>query len=102
VTSHAEALDINGLFTQESRTGQIAKIGRRDFSDWLNGLRYHNFDTKPDTESKRRNEGSRCELVSRRAVSGRPYLEGALGRDAMRTLRRAKVGWCRLPLTNPR
>jgi hypothetical protein len=67
-----------------------------DGSDWLNGLRYHNFG------SMRRNEGSTCVLMTRRAVSGRSYLEGALGRDAMRALRRAKVGWCRLPLTNPR
>jgi len=46
---------IEGLLTHESRPGRIS-AGRRgqifdlDCSDWSNGLRYHNFDTRPDTE----------------------------------------------------
>ena len=49
--------EIEGLLTQESRPGQIS-AGRRcrifdlDCSDWSNGLRYHNFDNRSDTEFK--------------------------------------------------
>jgi len=58
---------IEGLSTQESRPGRIS-AGRRgrifdlDCSDWSNGLRYHSFDTRPDTEFKgsSTNEGYEC------------------------------------------
>ena len=46
---------IDGLLSHESRPCRIS-AGRRgrifalDSSDWSNGLRYHNFDTRPDTE----------------------------------------------------
>ena len=52
------SLKMQDLLTQESRPGQIS-AGRRgrisdlDSSDWSNGLRYHNFNTSPDTEFNR-------------------------------------------------
>jgi hypothetical protein len=48
---------IEGLLTHESRPCRIS-AGRRgrmfalDSLDWSIGLRYHNFDTRPDTEFK--------------------------------------------------
>jgi hypothetical protein len=57
VTTHAYLLEIEGLFTQGSRSGRILgeSVGgslEMDSSDWSNGIRYHIFDTRPDTESK--------------------------------------------------
>ena len=55
MTSHAEVLEIEGLFTQGSRPGRtfgesVGGMFEMDSSDWLNGIRYHIFDTRPDTE----------------------------------------------------
>ena len=57
VTGHAYLLEIEGLFTQGSRPGRtfgesVGGILEMDSSDWSNGIRYHVFDTKPDTEFK--------------------------------------------------
>jgi len=48
---------IEGLFTQESRPGRsagylVGGMFALDGFDWSNGIRYHIFDTKPDTELK--------------------------------------------------
>ena len=56
-TSPSDLLEIEGLVTQGSRPGRsagylVGGIFALDGSDWSNGLRYHNFDTKPDTEFK--------------------------------------------------
>ena len=57
LTGQVHLLGIEGLFTQESRRGRssgylVGGIFALDGSDWSNALRYHNFDTKPDTEFK--------------------------------------------------
>jgi len=57
VTCHAEILEIEGLFTQGSRPGQtvgesVDGILAMDSSDWSNGIRYHIFDTRPDSDFK--------------------------------------------------
>jgi hypothetical protein len=57
VTGHAAILEIEGLFTQGSRPGRtlaesVGGIFAMDSSDWSNGIRYHIFDTRPDTEFK--------------------------------------------------
>jgi hypothetical protein len=57
VTSDAVLLEIEGLFTQGSRPGRtvgvsVAGILKMDNSDWSNGIRYHIFVTRPDTEFK--------------------------------------------------
>jgi len=57
VTSHAYLLEIQGLFTQGSRhcrtLGEsVGGISERDSSDWSNGIRYHTFDARSDTEFK--------------------------------------------------
>jgi len=56
-TSPSDLLKIEGLVTQGSRLGRsaghlVGRIVALDGSDWSNGLRYHNFDTKPDTGFK--------------------------------------------------
>ena len=48
-------LEIEGLFTQGWRPGRtvgesVGGILEMDSSDGLNGIRYHIFDTRPDTE----------------------------------------------------
>ena len=59
-TSPSDLLETEGLVTQRSRVGQSAGylvggiFALNDGSDWSNGLRYQNFDTKPDTEFNRR------------------------------------------------
>ena len=55
VTSHAYLLEIEGLFTQGSRPGRtlgesVGGIFEMDNFDWSNRIRYHIFDTRPDTE----------------------------------------------------
>jgi len=50
-------LEIEGLLTEGSRPGRtigesVGGILEMDSSDWLNGIRYQTFDTRPDTEFK--------------------------------------------------
>ena len=50
-----DLLEIGGLLTQGSRPGRtvgesVGGIFEMDSSDWSNGIRYHTFDTRPDTE----------------------------------------------------
>ena len=57
VTCHAYLLEIEGLFTQGSRPGRtvgewVGGIIEMDSSDWSNGIRYHTFETRSDTEFK--------------------------------------------------
>jgi len=57
LTSQVYLLEIEGLFTQGSHSGRtvagsVAGMLGMDCSDWLNGIRYHTFDTRPDTEFK--------------------------------------------------
>jgi len=57
MTSHPYLLEIEGLFTQGWRPGRtvdesVGGIFEMDSSDWSNGIRYHTFDTRPDTEFK--------------------------------------------------
>ena len=57
ITSNADLLIIEGLFTQGSRPGRtvggsVGEVFEMDSSDWSNGIRYHIFDTRPDTEFK--------------------------------------------------
>ena len=54
-TSPSDLLEIEGPVTQGSRPGRsagylVGGIFALDGSDWSNGLRYYNFDTRPDTE----------------------------------------------------
>jgi len=44
----------SGVYLLKNRkpVGLVGGIFALDGSDWPNGLRYHNFDTKPDTEFK--------------------------------------------------
>jgi hypothetical protein len=56
-TSPFYLLETEDLFTHESQPGRtlgewVGGVFEIDSSDWSNGLRYHNFDTKPDTEFK--------------------------------------------------
>jgi len=58
VTCHPYLLEIEGLFTQGWRPGRtvgesVGGIFEMDSSDWSNGIRYHTFDTRPDTESRK-------------------------------------------------
>jgi len=58
VTCHPYLLEIEGLFTQGWRPGRtvgesVGGIFEMDSSDWSNGIRYHTFDTRPNTEFKR-------------------------------------------------
>ena len=58
MTSHAEILEIEGLVTQGSRPGRtvgesVGGILETDSSDWSNGIRYHIFVTRSDTEFKK-------------------------------------------------
>ena len=53
--SHAEILDIEGLFAQGSRSGRtfgesVGGILEMESSVWSNGIRHHVFYTRPDTE----------------------------------------------------
>ena len=62
VTGHADLLEIEGLFTQGSQPGQtvgesVGGILEMASSDWSNGIRYHVFDNRRDTEFKSINEG---------------------------------------------
>jgi hypothetical protein len=55
VTSHAYLLEIQGLFTQGSRPGRtlgesVGGISEMESSDWSNGIRYHTFDARSNTE----------------------------------------------------
>ena len=55
VTRNADLLEIDGLFAQGSRPGRTVgeSVGGSfgmDSSDWSNGIRYHTFVTRPDTE----------------------------------------------------
>jgi hypothetical protein len=57
VTGHPGILEIEGPFTQGSSAGKtlgesVNGIFEMDSSDWSNGIRYHNFGTRPDTEFK--------------------------------------------------
>jgi hypothetical protein len=57
VTSHPDLLDSEGPFTQESRPsrtfGESFGVSfALECSDWSNGLRYHHFHNRPDTEFK--------------------------------------------------
>jgi len=57
VTSHPYLLEIEGLFTQGWRPGRtvgesVGGMFKMDSYDWSNGIRYHTFDTRPDTEFK--------------------------------------------------
>jgi len=99
VTSHAAILEIEGLFTQESRPGRtvgesIGGIREMDRSDWSNGIRYHIFYTRPDTECK--GQGFKLRWMTWRATSGfRPEVEAAgavLGRLGERDGKRADAG----------
>ena len=61
--SDAYLLEIEGLFTQGWRPGRtvgesVGGIFEMDGSDWSNGIRYHTFDTRPDTEFKQSSEPS--------------------------------------------
>ena len=56
-TSIPYLLEIEGLFTQGSRPGRtfgesVGGIFKMDSSDWSSRIRYHTFDTSPDTEFK--------------------------------------------------
>ena len=64
VTSHPYLLEIEGLFTQGCRPGRtvgesVGGIFGMDSSDWSNGIRYHTFDTRPDTEFKPQSQVTR-------------------------------------------
>ena len=55
VPGNAYLLEIEGIFTHGSRPGRtvgesVGGIFQMDISDWSNGIRYHSFDTRPDTE----------------------------------------------------
>jgi len=57
MTSPVYLLEIEGLFTQGRRPGRtvgesVGGIFEMDSSDWSNGIRYHIFQTRPDTEFK--------------------------------------------------
>ena len=50
VTGDADLLEIDGLFTQRSRTGRtvgesVGGLFETGSSDWSNGIRYHILDT---------------------------------------------------------
>jgi hypothetical protein len=55
ISRNAYLSEIDGLFTQGSRPGRtsirpVGGIFKMDSSDWSNGIQYHIFDTKLDTE----------------------------------------------------
>jgi hypothetical protein len=57
MTSHPEILETEGPFTQESRPSRtfgdsVGGMFEMEGSDWSNGIRYHPFDTRSDTEFK--------------------------------------------------
>jgi hypothetical protein len=54
-TCPSDILEIEGLFTQGSEPGRafgesVGWILEMESSDWSSGIRYHFFDTRPDTE----------------------------------------------------
>ena len=56
VSGNPYLLEIDGLFTQGWRPGRtvgdsVGGIFEADSSDWSNGIRYHIFGTRPDTET---------------------------------------------------
>ena len=62
-TSPFYLLEIEGLFTQGSRPGRtfgdsVGGFLVMDGSDWSNGIRYHIFVTRPDTEFKAERVGA--------------------------------------------
>jgi hypothetical protein len=57
VTRYADFLGIEGLFTQGSRPSRtfgdsVGGLFEKDNSDWSNGQRYHNSNTRHDIEFK--------------------------------------------------
>jgi len=57
VTCDAYLLELGGPFTYGSRPGRtvgesVGRIFQMDCSDWSDGIRYHIFDTRPDTDFK--------------------------------------------------
>jgi len=81
VTGHADLLEIERLFTRGSRprwrpgwtVGEsVGGIVELDSYDWSNGIRYHVFGTRSDTEFKRRSLKNL--KVTWRAISARPYV----------------------------
>jgi len=57
MTSPCDLLETEGLFTHGLRPGRtvgesVGGIFEMDSSDWLNRIRCHTFDTRPDTELK--------------------------------------------------
>jgi hypothetical protein len=54
VSSKANRIEFEGLFTQGSRPGRTIgeSVDEMESSDWSNGTRYHIFDTRPNTEFK--------------------------------------------------
>jgi hypothetical protein len=105
-TSPSYLLEIEGLLTQGSRPGRtfgesMSENFELDSSGWSNGIRYHIFDTRPDTEFK----------VPEASVltSGRPGSEGYFDVSRISRVNREddgedddEVGRCRLTLSNPR
>jgi hypothetical protein len=60
LNSQVYLIEIEGPFTQESRPGRtfgesVGATLKMDNSDWSNGIRYHIFDTRSDTEFKHPN-----------------------------------------------
>jgi hypothetical protein len=56
-TGPSDLLEIEGLLTQGLRPGRtdgqpVGGIFKTDSSDWSNGIRYHIFDTIPNTKFK--------------------------------------------------
>jgi len=49
-TSSVDILENRGSINSEIAAGRRGRIFDLDCSDWSKGLRYHNFDTRPDTE----------------------------------------------------
>ena len=55
MTGHPEILEIEGLLTQGLRPGRtlgesVDGTSEMDSSGWSNGIRYHMFDTRPNTD----------------------------------------------------
>jgi hypothetical protein len=54
-TYPSDILEIEGHFTQGSSSGQtvgelVGGVVEMDSSEWSNGIRYHTFGTRPNTE----------------------------------------------------
>jgi hypothetical protein len=61
--SLSDLLETEGLLSQPSRRSRtvgepVGGILEMDSSDWSNGIRYHIFDTRPDTEFKVEGSGT--------------------------------------------